>query len=136
MDPFCTGDWVWAVGGAVTRKPICPTPYPPLPWPPCREGSSGWGCPTGRVKGGGGGAGHKSAPHMHVLVCICSNVQQFFKQIIMMYRSVPPMLCNNLLACFFVNTCVFALYSTSWAPKASPSALLTVLVLALLGQVS
>ena len=37
------------------------------------------------------------------------------------------------LACY-VNTLVFALYSTRWAPSASPLVLLTVLVLALLGS--
>ena len=79
-------------------------------------------------------AGHKSAPHMHVLVCICNSVRQIFVHIILMYRSVPPMLHDNLLACF-VNTCVFASYSTACAPRASPSILLTVLALALLGQV-
>ena len=27
--------------------------------------------------GGGGGAGQQGAPHLHVLVCICSNGRQF-----------------------------------------------------------
>ena len=61
-------------------------------------------------EGQGAQVGHKSAPHMHVLGCTCSDVRQFFERIIMMDKSVPCYAMQQPLACF-VNTCVFASYS-------------------------
>ena len=57
----------------------------PLPPPPAGTASATaasafhWLSVSACVFGGGGGvqAGQQSAPHMHVLVCICSNVRQF-----------------------------------------------------------
>ena len=41
-------------GGGWHRSPFAQPPPPP-PWSPCREGGLGWGCPTCRAGGGGGG---------------------------------------------------------------------------------
>ena len=68
--------WLWTPTNPPTN---C---WPEAPW----GGARGhWRGGEGRGDGGGGGSGRvgrairrsQSAPHMHVLVCICSNVQQF-----------------------------------------------------------
>ena len=77
----------------------------------------------------------QSALHMHVVVCICSNVRQS-QEIIGM---IQPCYHTNHCSCwpYFVNTEVFLCYKTEKGTLASPSVIrVTLRVLALLGLVT
>ena len=49
----------------------------------------------------------QSAPHVHILVCICSNVRQFIMLIIMTHIGVPPDVCRQPfdLFCQHLSVC-------------------------------
>ena len=68
-------------------------------------------CPSAAPPTGGGGAqaGHQSAPHMHVLVCICSNVEAV-PQDHWYDTDVRPYTCLHLMA--FVLSTPQCLYAT------------------------
>ena len=86
-------------------------------------------------RGRGGASRSQSALHMHVLVCICSNVRQF-QEIIDMIQMCYH---TNLCACWpcFVNTKVFLCYKTVKGTLTLLSFIrVTLRVLAPLGQVT
>ena len=83
----------------------------------------------------GAQAGLKSALHMHVLVCICSNVRHFHAIIGMIQMCYH----TNHCTCWpcLVNTRVFICYKTEEGTLMIPSfTRVTLRVLALLGQVT
>ena len=85
--------------------------------------------------GGGGASRSQSALHMHVLVCICSNVRQFQEIIVMIQLCYH----TNHCSCWpcYVNTEAFLCYKTEKGTLTSPSFIhVTLRVLALLGQVT
>ena len=82
-----------------------------------------------------GASRSQSALHMHVLVCICSNVRQFHEIIGMIQTCYH----TNHCACWpcFVNTRVFICYKTEKGTlKILSFTRVTLRVLALLGQVT
>ena len=91
----------------------------------------------GLVEGVGGASGSQSALHMHVLVCICSNVRQFSMTTGMIHVCYHT-ICLHVMAFIFVNTSVFLCYKTRKGalllPSCFPRFPVTLLVQALLGQ--
>ena len=75
----------------------------------------------------------QSAPHMHVLVCICNNVRQFITLIIMIHIGVPPDVCRQPFGLFCQHLSVCIVLYRLGAHRVT--FLFTLRLLALLGQV-